>query len=840
MLLTDYLLSYGFSYLESFLAFTDDNHILSEVYIKDKTLVVIDSDLICDTPFEYKRYCQKQNEWMKQYDKVYRFMSDDIDMARTFLESSECDYQNTRTFNRENTIIDPTPLEYHFENCFEEAFGHDSFKYLQREYSFMLKDGNTAYIDYALFHSNGKWIAIEENGISYHHPFIIKKEKYRKILFKQNSAVEQNGIVYRWDTESMGNLEKVADEIKEFIGDIREYRVQSSILAERRFKFYDHQEEHLSSLVQDRQEGYKSSLVVLPTGTGKSVIALEDMTNYYNEKGAIHGLIQVPTIDLREQWQKQIDETPALKNNVSVITYAHGSRNYQNEAPDKYDYIVIDEAHHSTAPTLRKMIRHYSPDFLLGLTATDKRLDEEKLEDVFGEYEISIDLKTAIEKGILSQIRCFRLETNIDLSNVRFNGKDYLASELERTIKVPSRNKVIVDVLEEYFVDKLAGKPGIIFCVSVAHAKDMAQLLKERGIQAESVDGQDKYREEKIEKYMNREIQFLCTCSLLNEGWDAPHTSVIVMARPTMSKVLYTQQLGRGTRKHPGKEALYVIDVVDNYGSFVGYSNRPWSLHALFELEYYKKFGNLFDNVKTANKELSVLDTIFEEAVKLNPFDIFTMEKVYGDYLSIEQMARELFVSFGTVKSWLSKNQITADVEIPMGRSSIILFKPEKIEEIRTSKNLKKHSEDTIVDDFWEFINQGDYTFSYKMFFILALLDTVDSTGDAEVEEIVDKYIALYIERFDKQLVIDRDNCPYQNRDYVLNKDVMKRSMLENPFEKFERKRFMYHAKDLAKISIHHKIWDDLTKNNGIAKLRQKMHEDIKQYYNALADNKNN
>ncbi|HPS57656.1 MAG TPA: DEAD/DEAH box helicase [Spirochaetota bacterium] len=837
MKVSDYLVSVGYVYLECFETLTDEKRILSDVYFQNKTIVVIDSEIICETPFEYKRYCQKQNEWMKKYDKVYRFMEDDLEMATIFLENREFDYITSRTFNRENTIIDPTPLEYHFENCFAEAFGPDSFKYLQREYSFMLKDGKTAYIDYALFHSSGRWVAIEENGISYHHPYIIKKEKYRKILFKQNSAVEQNGIVYRWDTESMGNLERVADEIKEFMGDIKVYKVQSSVLAERRFKFYDHQAEHLSSLVQDRQEGYKSSLVVLPTGTGKSIIALEDMTNYYNEKGAIRGLIHVPTIDLREQWQKQINESPVLKDNVSVITYAHGSRNYQNEASDAYDYIVIDEAHHSTAPTLRKMIRHYSPDFLLGLTATDKRLDEEKLEDVFGEYEISIDLKTAIEKGILSQIRCFRLETNIDLSKVRFNGKDYYASELEKTIKVPSRNKVIVDVIEKYFVDKLAGKSGVIFCVNVAHSKDMAQLLKERGIIAESVDGQDKNREEKIGKYMNREIQFLCTCSLLNEGWDAPHTSVIVMARPTMSKVLYTQQLGRGTRKHHGKEALYVIDVVDNYGSFGGYSNRPWSLHALFELEYYKKFGNLFDNVQTINKELTVLDTIYEEAVKLDPFDIFTMEKMYGDYLGIEQLARELFVSYGTVKSWLSKNQITADVVIPMGRSSVILFKPEKIEEIRTSKNLKIHSEDTIVEDFRDFINQGDYTFSYKMFFILALLDTVDSTGDAQVDKILDKYIAAYIERFDKQLVIDRNNCPYQNREYVLNKELMKRSMLENPFEKFERKRFMYHAKDLSKISIHHKIWDYLTTNSGLAWLRGKMYEDIDRYYNTLNEN---
>ena len=834
MIISDYLLSKGYTHLESFHASGTENQILSDVYIKDSTLVIIDTDNICEIPFEYKRYCQKQNEWMRQFHKVYRFLNDDPAMASLFLENTEIDFPGSRTFNREDLIIDPTPLEYYFENCFEEAFGPDSFKYLQREFSFMLKDGNTAYIDYALFNKNGTWIAIEENGISWHHPFIIKKEKYRKILFKQNSVIDQDGIVFRWDTESMGNMERIADELKEFLGNISQYKIQSSLLAGRQFKFYTHQENHLSSLVEDRKEGYSSSLVVLPTGTGKTVIAIEDMINYYKEKGSINALIQVPSIDLRDQWLNIINADPLLKDKVSVITYALACRNYRDEPSDKYDYIVIDEAHHATAPVLKKMIRHYSPGFLLGLTATDKRLDEEKLEDVFGEYEIEIDLKTAIEKGILSQIRCFRLETNIDLSNVRFNGKDYYAGELERTIKVPSRNEIIADTIKEYFVDKLAGKSGIIFCVSVAHAKEMAGLLKSKGISAQSVDGQDKERKDKIEKYMEKKIQFLCTCSLLNEGWDAPHTSVIVMARPTMSKVLYTQQLGRGTRKYPGKEALYVIDVVDNYGAFGGYTNRPWSLHSLFSLESYKKFGNLFENAQTANKELTTLDTIYETAVKLNPFDLFTMEMEYGDYLSIEQMSRELFVSYGTVKSWLNNRLINADVQIPMGRGSIILFKPERVEEIRKIKKLKAHSEETITQDFWEFIELGDYTYSYKMFFILSLLDSVDSTGDAEVNQVLEKYISYYLERFDKNQIIDRANCPYLSREYVLNRDLMKKSMLENPFEKFERKRFMYHAKDLAKITIHHRIWDDLVKNNGIEKLKQKMYADIEKYYASL------
>ena len=87
------------------------------------------------------------------------------------------------------------------------------FKFLSREYSFLIKNGQTGYMDYALFKKDKSWMAIEENGISYHHPFLIKKKKYRVILNKQNAVIHTNGIVYRWDTESIRNTCKIVDEI---------------------------------------------------------------------------------------------------------------------------------------------------------------------------------------------------------------------------------------------------------------------------------------------------------------------------------------------------------------------------------------------------------------------------------------------------------------------------------------------------------------------------------------------------------------------------------------------------------------------------------------------------
>jgi superfamily II DNA or RNA helicase len=819
--------------------FSDNGTILSDVYLSDdeRTYYIIDKNTIFNTEFSYRKYCQHQNELMGKGVKVFRYLQDDskneIIYAHESQENGGYIYGNYG-IDRENVIVDPSPLEYLMEQYFIDSFGYEAVKYLAREYSLMLPNGKVVYIDYALFHQEGYWIAIEENGISYHHPYLIGEEKYRRVLNKQNAVVSQNGQVFRWDTESMGQREKTIDELKDFIGDIRFYIPQQSTTSSRGFKFYDHQADYLTELSRDRIAGRSSALIVLPTGTGKTRIALQDIENLAEHNEQINALVLSPTKDLKSQWEEVAQKFESESIHLESTTYAEVSRRYYRDPPDKYDYIVVDEAHHGVSPVLKKVIHHYQPRFLLGLTATDKRLDGRKIESVFGQYEEKLDLREAIEKGLLCQIRCMRLESNIDLSQVRFKGKDYFFSDLERTIRIDSRNSLIADILSEYFCDKLPDKNGLVYCVSVAHAREMSKILKGRGINAESVDGTDPRRREKVDAYQRGEIQFLCTCSLLNEGWDSPHTSVIVMARPTLSRVLYLQQLGRGTRNHPGKEALYVIDVVDNYGSFGSIQNRPWSLHGLFNLEQYKKFADLFPGRRTDNRELQVLDTLHENIVKLQPVDLFTMEKQYGDYLSAEQLARELFVSTGTVNSWRQKGDITADVEIPIGRSKILLFHPDRVDAIRKLKGLREHTEETIVEDFWEFIDEKTYTFSYKMFFIKALLETVDQTGEADIKQLLRRYRKYYLDRIERGLDVDRSNSPYNNKEILQDEKIMLQSMLTNPFEKFERKRFMYYAKDLARISIHHKIWSDLEYSGGRERLLRRMDEDLIEYYEPL------
>jgi superfamily II DNA or RNA helicase len=820
--------------------------ILSTSFVKLDTLVIIDHVSVFNTNFSYRRYCQKQNEWMQAYKKVYRFIETDLEMVELFLSTEKesgsqfdrndlledsVDYIASRTYNREEHSIDPSPLEYFFEDRFADCYGEEALSHLSREYSMILMNGKTGYLDYVLIHQDGRIFGIEENGVSYHHPFLIKQNKYRNILMKQNSLISQGGKMYRWDTESILNPGKVNDEIREFFGELANYKIQTSLASNRKFQLYHHQNESLKGLRFRRDEsGKNASLVVLPTGTGKTQIALEDISYYQKRLLKMNVLVLVPSRALKKQWIRKFEEYKGFDGNVKVRTYAGSSRRYQQESSETYDYMIVDEAHHAVAPTLKKVIRHYQPSFLLGLTATDQRLDEKRLDDVFGKYDVQMDLKEAMEKGILCPVRAYRLETNVDLSKVRFNQNDYYAADLRKNILVPSRDQLIADTVKKYFGERLCDKSGIVFCVNIQHAKDMASLLNDRGISASSVDGKDTKRFEKIDQYMKKEIRFLCTCSLLTEGWDAPHTSVIVMARPTLSRVLYAQQLGRGTRKAPGKEALYVIDVVDNYGAYGRITNRPWSFHSLLGFPYYRPFGGL----PNPDERFLEMDTIYEKEMKLAPIDIFTMQQLYSEHLGEEQLARELFVSTGTVKSWIQKGKIIPDVNIPMGRSHLCLFAKNQVSKIREKMGLKEHTEETIVKDFWEFIEKGDYSFSYKMPFVLAVLEEVDSVGEADVDRVFSRYQNFYMTRLNRKLQVDRTKSPYNRGEMLRDDKLLKRSMLQNPFEKFERKKFMYHAKDLKRFSIHHRIWNDLIDNHGLVRLRDKMEVDLKQYYQSL------
>lgn len=804
----------------------------SYFYVIGGTAIIVDEGICkCDAKeevFPYTLITDKQNYYMNRFEKVYRFLVEDKDTIETVVHGVNTDMDFTfRVANREENA-DASPLEFLFERNFSNVYGMDALKYLWKEYSVIDAQGHSYFLDYYVRTVDGG-IAVEENGIHYHHPQIIGLEGYRKQLQKQNTCTQWGIKLYRFSTEDCRFETRIEDDIRSFFGEDVSRFEENGLLIDRPVELYDHQVATLQDIATKRKEGIKTFLIVFPIASGKSKIVEEDMRVFATDKADFRALILAPNTNIVRDWHRRIEESlKEYRDRIEVNSFAYIVRNYTNISPEEYSYIVIDEAHHAVAPMLKRVIQYFTPQFMVGLTATDQRPDKKKLESVFGSYQTGLSLIRAMEEGIVAQANVYRIETNIDLSHVRFNGKDYVNADLEKSIRVTSRNELIVNVLLEYFCEgELAHRQGIIFCVNTKHTMEMEKLLNEAGISAKSYTGQTKNAEKVMADFKEKKLRFLCACNMISEGWDYPELGILVMARPTLSRVLYLQQIGRGLRKTNVKKNVFVIDVVDEYGAMA----RPCSMHSIFHNSWYVPFGSIARNDYTVGDMIEI-DGLHERVERIVEIDVTSFEDMYGEYLSQEQLAREFYVSTGTITGWIKKGKIQPTVSYPFGSKQVYLFSPEDTKRIRQDLQIPEHTDATIKQDFFDFLEERDYSLSYKMPFLLSFLKNLNSIGDADIEAVLYDYIAFYDDRIERGLPVDRPNCPY-NAETLKDKKLIKANMLTNPFEKFERKRFLYHSKDLGVISMNHALFAQMGEEDFL-RVKMQMEEDLKQYYQEM------
>lgn len=807
---------------------------VSSFYDNGIDMVIIDENICTHNPeqpvFSYMLITDKQNDYMHRFKRVFRFLGYVQAEVDKYLSKDEItmpvDYMITVGDRGEQT--DVSPLELHFEQSFSNAYGINALKYLSREYGICDESGKNYFLDFLVRTRNGKF-AVEENGVNYHHPQIIGEEKYKNQLRKQNTCALWGIKLFRFSTEDCAFENRIEDDIKQYFGKDTSEFVDDGLKIDRKVELYEHQTVSLQEIQKRREAGIKAFLIVLPTAAGKSKIVEEDLREFAKSKQDFKGLILVPGTNILADWQDRIRASlPELKDKIDIKTYAYMARHYADVQPDYYNYLVVDEAHHAVAPVLKRVIQYFDTDFTIGLTATDQRPDKKKLETVFGTYSTSLSLKEAMEKEVVAKANVYRIETNIDLSQVRFNGKDYVNADLEKRIRVTSRNELIVNVLEEYFTSgEAALRQGVIFCVNVNHANEMSKLLNNAGISAASYTRQTKNPAALMADFKQKKIRFLCACNMISEGWDYPELGILVMARPTLSKVLYLQQIGRGLRKTDVKKNVIVIDVVDEYGAMV----KACNMHSIFSNPFYVPFGDI-TKTDYQSGDMVIIDGIEERIERITEVDINSFEDKYGSYLSQEQVAREYFVSTGTVTSWIKKRKITPTVEYKFGSKSLYLFSPDDVEKYRKELDIKEHNDNTIKDDFFDFLEERDYSLSYKMPFMLAVVKHIDSIGDAKIDDVLDDYIAFYQDRINRGLQVDRSTCPY-NEEMLKDRKAICRNMLTNPFEKFERKRFLYYSKDLSVISMNHALYSQMEAEDW-DRVRRQLQEDLKNYYSEM------
>jgi superfamily II DNA or RNA helicase len=254
----------------------------------------------------------------------------------------------------------------------------------------------------------------------------------------------------------------------------------------------------------------------------------------------------------------------------------HNSERLKRFAPDEFDCIVSDEAHHSTSPQWARILDYFGlmqsggSILSLGLTATPNRSDGIGLRKCFDEIVYDMGIDAGIKDGFLVDLRCWRISTKADLDNVRTTAGDFNEKDLAETVNTPERNGMIVKSWAQHAKDKKT----LVFTANIQHALDLAEAFKALGVASAAVWGDDPDRAEKLRKHRAGDLCVLTNCAVLTEGYDDPDIECIVLARPTKSALLLTQMIGRGTRMpsrcghisevgEEGKKDCIIMDVVD-------------------------------------------------------------------------------------------------------------------------------------------------------------------------------------------------------------------------------------------------------------------------------------
>lgn len=687
--------------------------------------------------------------------------------------------------------------------------------------------GRHRYIDFALESPESK-IAIEIDGETYHNPSKVSENKYADDLLKQNSLIYDNWKVYRWVYSQLEKQpEKVKDELITFLGSspmFKAFEADLPVQMGQTIELRDYQQEAIDNMKKMRENGKTIALLYHATGVGKTITAATDAK-------AVGGrtLFLVNALKLASQaketfakvWPEATlgEYTGSQKDMTQTVIFATVqsiSKDLEKFSPTDFDYLIVDECHHAAANTYQKIFTYFHPKFILGLTATPERSDGEDMLELFQNVAHKMDLKTAVERGVLVPIRCIRVKTNIDLTDVRINGIKYNSQDLESKLFIPERNQLIVDTYLKY----VNGKKTVIFCASVDHAAEIAKLLRDNGVKAEAVSGRDRVeiRDKILKDYETGSTNVLCACDLLNEGWDSPHTTVLFMARPTMAKTIYLQQLGRGTRRCPGKEDLLVIDFVDNANMF----NMPYSLHRVLDISKYQPMAYV---LAPENKRKLDQDMLFKgekpeawldvpiDVSDYEIIDLFNWQNSVKDMISQIEFVRMVDVQSETVDRYIKDGKIKPDLSVPFGDKRMFhYFREESVRNIAKQYGWNLITPQNMADKFMKFIETMDMSFSYKPVLLKAIYEYMDSNGRVALPDVVDYFIDFYEDRKAHGMIAEKPNSIYQKGGYT-KKDVEK-NILSNPFKRFEDMRFLMRCKDVETVEVNPIIFRKLTRED--------------------------
>ena len=440
------------------------------------------------------------------------------------------------------------------------------------QYRFLDTSGSSRRIDFVYSGSKAK-LALEVNGETYHSEGIIPNEMFDENLYRQNEILRAGFKLARFSYSQIKDPSWrpiIMDTLRALLTD-----VAPELSSEYKLKPTGIQQDALDALDYCRQVSqWRKAIVVMPTGTGKTILSALDARRFGGRVlFLVHRLdILAQSVDAYKLvWPTMkfgylTGEARENEMNCDVLFASKDTLRQPNNlarfSRRAFNYIVVDEVHHGQSPTYRDVLEYFRPNFMLGMTATPDRLDRKDIFELFDynkAYEIAIH--EVIERGFLVPYTYYGLTDNIDYSKIRFDNMRYRVEDLEKLLIIPERNQA---VLRQY-CEKGLGDKAIGFCVSIEHAERMAAFFNQNDIQSAAIHSGALNRDQLIEDFRENRITVAFTVDLFNEGVDFPNVQVLLFLRPTESKTVFVQQLGRGLRLTPGKERVRVLDFIGNY-----------------------------------------------------------------------------------------------------------------------------------------------------------------------------------------------------------------------------------------------------------------------------------
>lgn len=329
-----------------------------------------------------------------------------------------------------------------------------------------------------------------------------------------------------------------------------------------------YQQEAMDAIFHEWSQGNKRTLLVLPTGTGKTIVFSKVIEEKVRRGERV--LVLAHRGELLDQAADKLEKATGLATAreqaedssvgswervvVGSIQSMKQEKRLARMKPDHFDTIIIDEAHHVLSDTYQHVLNHFSEADVLGVTATPDRGDMQNLGQFFDSLAYEYTLPKAIKSGFLSPIKALTLPIKLDLNKVRQSAGDFSVSGVDNVLEPYLAQ--IVEEMSEHCRDRKT----VVFLPLIKTSQKFCKLLNQKGFRAAEVNGNSKDREKILADFERDKYNVLCNSMLLTEGWDCPSVDCIVVLRPTRVRSLYSQMVGRGTRLSPGKDDLLLLD----------------------------------------------------------------------------------------------------------------------------------------------------------------------------------------------------------------------------------------------------------------------------------------